>query len=118
MAQPISDRVDEMLTGVRSDLAVKVFGDDLEALKNTANSIARVANSIQGAQDIRIERITGQQYLSINVNRQATARHGINAAEIHDVIETAIGGKTATEIYEANADFLLQYGYLKTFVIA
>jgi len=105
MAQPISDRVDEMLTGVRSDLAIKVFGDDLETLKATANEIAHIANSIQGAQDIRVERLTGQQYLSINVNRQATARHGINAAEIHDVIETAIGGKIATDIYEGERRF-------------
>ncbi len=105
MAQPISDRVDEMLTGVRSDLAIKVFGDNLEALKTTANDIARVANSIQGAQDIRVERLTGQQYLSITVNHQATARHGINAADIHDVIETAIGGKIATEIYEGERRF-------------
>ena len=105
MAQPISDRVDEMLTGVRSDLAVKVFGDDLEKLKATANDIAKVAGSIKGSQDIRVERLTGQQYLSITVNREAIARHGINAADIHDVIETAIGGKTATEIYEGERRF-------------
>ncbi len=105
MAQPISDRVDEMLTGVRSDLAVKVFGDDLEKLKTTANDIARIASSIKGAQDIRVERLTGQQYLSIIVNREAIARHGINASDIHDVIETAIGGKTATEIYEGERRF-------------
>ncbi len=105
MAQPISDRVDEMLTGVRSDLAVKVFGDDLEQLKATANDIARLAGTIQGAQDIRVERLTGQQYLSITVNREAIARHSINAADIHDVIETAIGGKTATEIYEGERRF-------------
>ncbi|MBT9097604.1 efflux RND transporter permease subunit [Methylovulum psychrotolerans] len=105
MAQPISDRVDEMLTGVRSDLAIKVFGDDLEKLKNTANTIAKVAGTIPGAQDIRVERLTGQQYLSITVNREAIARHGINAAAIHDVIETAIGGKIATEIYEGERRF-------------
>ncbi len=105
MAQPISDRVDEMLTGVRSDLAVKVFGDDLEKLKAAANDIAKVAGSIKGSQDIRVERLTGQQYLSITVNREAIARHGINAADIHDVIETAIGGKTATEIYEGERRF-------------
>lgn len=105
MAQPISDRVDEMLTGVRSDLAVKVFGDDLEQLKASANSIVQLAGTIQGAQDIRVERLTGQQYLSITVNREAIARHGINAADIHDVIDTAIGGKTATEIYEGERRF-------------
>jgi cobalt-zinc-cadmium resistance protein CzcA len=105
MAQPISDRVDEMLTGVRSDLAVKVFGDDLEKLKTAANNIARIASSIKGSQDIRVERLTGQQYLSITVNREAIARHGINASDIHDVIETAIGGKAATEIYEGERRF-------------
>ncbi|MDD5276481.1 MAG: CusA/CzcA family heavy metal efflux RND transporter [Methylovulum sp.] len=105
MAQPISDRVDEMLTGVRSDLAIKVFGDNLEQLKNTANDIARIAGTIKGAQDIRVERLTGQQYLSIIVDREAIARHDINAADIHDVIETAIGGKTATEIYEGERRF-------------
>lgn len=105
MAQPISDRVDEMLTGVKADLAVKVFGDDLENLKKAANDIARVAATIKGANDIRIERLTGQQYLSIIINRDAIARHGINAADIHDVIETAIGGKTATEIYEGERRF-------------
>ncbi|MDD2725384.1 MAG: CusA/CzcA family heavy metal efflux RND transporter [Methylovulum sp.] len=105
MAQPISDRVDEMLTGVRSDLAVKIFGDDLEQLKTTANAIAKVAGNVKGSQDIRVERLTGQQYLSITVNREAIARHGINASAIHDVIETAIGGKTATEIYEGERRF-------------
>ncbi|MCF7966228.1 MAG: CusA/CzcA family heavy metal efflux RND transporter [Methylobacter tundripaludum] len=105
MAQPISDRVDEMLTGVRSDLAVKIFGDDLEQLKTTANDIARLAGAIQGAQDIRVERLTGQQYLSITINREAIARHSINAADINEVIETAIGGKTATEIYEGERRF-------------
>jgi len=105
MAQPISDRVDEMITGVRSDVAVKVFGDDLEALRTTANEIARVAGTIQGAQDIRVERVTGQQYLSITVNRESIARHGLNASEINDVIETAIGGKIATEIYEGERRF-------------
>jgi cobalt-zinc-cadmium resistance protein CzcA len=75
MAQPISDRVDEMVTGVRSDVAIKVFGDDLEMLKKKAEEIAKVAQSIQGAQDLRVERVTGQQYLSIDIDRQAIARH-------------------------------------------
>lgn len=105
MAQPISDRVDEMVTGVRSDVAVKVFGDDLELLKQTANDIAKVAGEIKGAQDIRVERVTGQQYLNIIIDREAIARHGLNASDIHEVIETAIGGKIATEIYEGERRF-------------
>lgn len=115
MAQPISDRVDEMLTGVRSDLAIKVFGDDLEKLKATANEISRVAGGIQGAEDIRVERLTGQQYLSITVNREATARHGINASDINDVIETAIGNKTTTEIYEGERRFTASVRFPESF---
>jgi len=105
MAQPISDRVDEMVTGVRSDVAIKLFGDDLDTLKQRADVIARVAGTIKGAQDIRVERVTGQQYLAIEVDRQAIARYGLNVADVHDVIETAIGGKQATEIYEGERRF-------------
>jgi len=115
MAQPISDRVDEMVTGVRSDVAVKVFGDDLSVLTNKASEIAKVAGTIPGAQDIRVERVTGQQYLSIVIDRGAIARHGINASDIHDIIETAIGGKVATEIYEGERRFSAMVRYPVSF---
>ena len=105
MAQPISDRVDEMVTGVRSDIAVKVFGDDLDQLKKVAGQIGKVAQSLQGAQDLRIERISGQQYLSIEIDRQAIARLGINVGDVNDLLETAVGGKVATEIFEGERRF-------------
>jgi len=105
MAQPISDRVDEMVSGVRSDVAVKVFGDDLGKLRDLAGEIARVAGGIKGSQDIRIERVTGQQYLSIEIDRQAIARYGLNVSDIHDLIEIAIGGKRATDIFEGERRF-------------
>ncbi len=105
MAQPISDRVDEMVSGVRSDVAVKVFGDDLDKLRELAGEISRVAGGIQGSQDIRIERVSGQQYLSIEIDRQAIARYGLNVSDIHDVIEIAIGGKRATDIFEGERRF-------------
>ncbi|MDP1637354.1 MAG: CusA/CzcA family heavy metal efflux RND transporter [Candidatus Nitrotoga sp.] len=105
MAQPISDRVDEMVTGVRSDVAIKLFGDDIDTLKLKADAIAKVATSIKGAQDLRVEKVTGQQYLSINIDRQAIARHGLNVADINDVIETAIGGRKTTEIFEGERRF-------------
>ncbi|MBB1161343.1 efflux RND transporter permease subunit [Aquariibacter albus] len=105
MAQPISDRVDEMVTGVRADIAVKIFGDDLATLKTKADEIAKVAQGIRGAQDLRVERITGQQYLQIVIDRPAIARLGLNASDVHDVIEMAIGGKEATEIYEGERRF-------------
>jgi cobalt-zinc-cadmium resistance protein CzcA len=105
MAQPISDRVDEMVTGVRSDIAVKVFGDDLDELKRVANQIAKVAQGIQGAQDLRVERISGQQYLQIDIDRQAIARMGLNVSDVNDMIETAIGGKVASEVFEGERRF-------------
>jgi cobalt-zinc-cadmium resistance protein CzcA len=105
MAQPISDRVDEMVTGVRSDVAVKVFGDDLGVLKEKAEQIARIAATVKGARDLRVERVAGQQYLSIEIDRQAIARYGLNASDVHDVIETAVGGKAATDIYEGERRF-------------
>ncbi len=105
MAQPISDRVDEMVTGVRADVAIKLFGDDLEVLKEKAGEIARVAASVRGARDLRVERSGGQQYLTIAIDRQAIARHGLNVSDVHEVIETAIGGKAATEIYEGERRF-------------
>ncbi len=105
MAQPISDRVDEMVTGVRADIAVKVFGDDLETLISKANEVARVAQQIEGTGDIKVDRVIGQQNLTVTIDRQAIARHGLNASDVHDVIEAAVGGKAATEIYEGERRF-------------
>jgi cobalt-zinc-cadmium resistance protein CzcA len=105
MSQPIAQRVDEMVTGVRSQVAIKLFGDDLQELKATADRIAMVLSSIQGTRDLRIERVTGQQYFTVDIDRQAIARYGINVADINDAIETAIGGRVATEIYEGERRF-------------
>ena len=105
MAQPISDRVDEMVTGVRSDVAVKVFGDDLEKLKTVAAQIAGVAQTIAGAQDFRIERVSGQQYLQIEIDRQAIARLGLNVSDVHELLEIAVAGKRATDIFEGERRF-------------
>jgi cobalt-zinc-cadmium resistance protein CzcA len=105
MAQPISDRVDEMVTGVRADVAVKIFGDDLETLLDRANQVAKVAHGIRGTGDIKVDRVKGQQNLTVTIDRQAIARHGLNASDVHDVIEAAVGGKAATEIYEGERRF-------------
>jgi cobalt-zinc-cadmium resistance protein CzcA len=105
MSQPISDRVDEMVSGVRADVAVMLYGDDLNVLVEKAREIARVANTIRGTQDTRVDRVGGQQYLNITIDRRAIARYGLNAADVNDVIETAIAGKAATEIYEGERRF-------------
>jgi cobalt-zinc-cadmium resistance protein CzcA len=105
MAQPISDRVDEMVTGVRADIAVKVFGDDLDTLIEKANEVARTAQEVRGTGDIKVDRVIGQQNLTVTIDRQAIARHGLNASDVHDVIEAAVGGKAATEVYEGERRF-------------
>jgi cobalt-zinc-cadmium resistance protein CzcA len=105
MAQPISDRVDEMVAGVRADLAIKVFGDDLDKLLETAEAIARVTRSVPGSRDVRVEQVAGQQYLTIETDRRAIARYGINVADVNDVIHTAVGGRQTTEIYEGERRF-------------
>ncbi|MBS1822989.1 MAG: efflux RND transporter permease subunit [Acidobacteria bacterium] len=105
MSQPISDRVDEMVSGVRADVAVMLYGDDLNLLVQKANEIAKVATGIQGTQDTRVDRVGGQQYLTIDIDRSAIARYGLNAADVNDVIEAAIAGKSATEIYEGERRF-------------
>lgn len=105
LAQPISDRVDEMVTGVRADVAVKIFGDNLDDLVRTGNEVAKVAATVRGTADIKVDRVYGAQNLNITIDRQAIARYGLNAADVHDVIEAAVGGKLATEIYEGERRF-------------
>lgn len=105
MAQPISDRVDEMVTGVRADIAIKIFGDDLEVLVRKGNEVARAASRLPGTRDIKIDRIAGQNNINIKVNREAIARRGLNVSDVNDLIEAAIAGKTATEIYEGERRF-------------
>jgi heavy metal efflux system protein len=105
MAQPISDRVDEMVTGVRSDVAVKVFGPDIDELRLLAEQISGIAAHVRGAQDFRIEKVSGQQYLQIEINRQAIARHGFNVTDVRDFVEIAVGGKTATDVFEGEWRF-------------
>ena len=109
--QPIAQRVDEMVTGVRSQVAVKVFGDDLAELKKTSEDIARTMKSITGARDIRIERLTGQQTLTIELNRDRIARYGLNVSDIHDLIETAIGGRDVSVLYEGERRFAITIRY-------
>jgi cobalt-zinc-cadmium resistance protein CzcA len=100
LSQPISERVDEMVTGVRSQLAVKIFGDDLATLKDLSEQVARILKNTPGSRDIRIERLSGQQALTVDIDRNAIARQGLNVADVQNIIETAIGGKDVTTLYE------------------
>jgi cobalt-zinc-cadmium resistance protein CzcA len=100
LSQPIAERVDEMVTGVRSQLAVKIFGDDLATLKDLSEQVARILKNTPGSRDIRIERLSGQQALTVDIDRNAIARQGLNVADVQNIIETAIGGKDVTTLYE------------------
>lgn len=115
MSQPIAARVAEMVTGVRSDVAIKIFGDDLLTLKQTGEALLSLVAETPGASDLRIERLSGQQYLTIEIDRESIARYGINVADINDVIETAIGGRVATDVYEGERRFSLLVRYPESF---
>ncbi len=114
MAQPISDRVDELVTGVRADVAVKVFGDELGPMRETAQRIARIARTVSGVQDVLVERSAGQQYLTIDIDRESIARYGLNVQDVHDVLETAIAGRKVTDVYEGERRFAAVVRYEKT----
>ncbi len=107
LSQPIAQRVDEMVTGVRSQIAIKIFGDDLEQLRILSEQVARIVKSTPGARDIRIERLSGQQELTINIDRRAIARHGINVSDVNELISTAIGGKAVSQVFEGERRFTL-----------
>ena len=105
LSQPISERVDEMVTGVRSQLAIKIFGDDLAELRRISEQVARLLRLVPGARDIRIERLSGQQSLVIDIDRVAIARYGINVSDVHGIIEAAIGGREVSLLYEGERRF-------------
>ncbi len=106
--QPIQMRFNELLSGVRADVAVKVFGDDLDVMLTTAERIEKIIKNIPGAADVRIEQITGLPVLSIQMDRTKMARYGLNGNDIQDAINIAIGGRTAGLIFEGDRRFELQ----------
>jgi cobalt-zinc-cadmium resistance protein CzcA len=107
-SQPIQMRMQELMeAGVRSDIAVKIYGEDLEILRRTADQVADVIEHVQGAADVRAERVAGLPYTRIQVRREAIARHGIDAAAVLDTVE-AIGGKPVSQVVEGNQRFTLQ----------
>ena len=99
-SQPIALRVDELVSGVKSAIGIKIFGDDLDVLKQKGDAVARVLGTVRGAADVNVEKVSGLAYLQIEIDRDKIARYGINVADIQDVIETAIGGKEASKVYE------------------
>ncbi len=106
--QPIALRVDELISGVKSQLAIKIFGEDLDTLKKKAEEIAKVMSGIKGTMDLRVEQVSGQPYLHIDFDRKATARYGINISDAQEMIETAIRGGQPTQLFEGDKRFAVR----------
>jgi cobalt-zinc-cadmium resistance protein CzcA len=106
-SQPIELRVSELISGVRSDVAIKLFGDDLDKLKREAEKIARVVGKISGAEDVKVEQISGLPQLQIKPDRAAIARYGINVEAVNDLVESVVAGKQAGLVYEGEQRFNL-----------
>lgn len=105
ISQPIAARVDEMVSGVRSQVAVKIFGDDLDELRITGDAIAKALMATTGGTDLRVERVSGQEYLNIKIDRAAIARYGINVEDVNTLIEVAVQGRVATQVFEGERRF-------------
>ncbi len=99
-SQPIALRVNELISGIKSDLAIKIFGDDIEYLVATAEQIAPILGGIEGAADVAIEQVSGFWQIDVELNRRAMARHKINADTLNELVEVAVGGKNATVLFE------------------
>lgn len=103
--QPIEMRFNELIAGVRSDVAVKVFGDALEVMRRTADRIAVALGAIRGAADVRVEQVTGLPALTVNIDRTSAARYGLNVEDIQSVVRTALAGSEAGEVLEGDRRF-------------
>jgi cobalt-zinc-cadmium resistance protein CzcA len=106
-SQPIQLRFNELISGVRSDVAVKVFGDDQAVLNRTANAIAAVLQRVPGATGVKVEQTTGLPMLTVNIDRQAAARYGLNLADVQFAIGTAIGGQEAGTFFQGDRRFAI-----------
>ncbi len=104
-SQPIQCRIDELVAGTRAQLILRLFGEDMGILKSKADEMARVLAKIEGATDLLTEKITGQPYLTIEIDRPKIARYGLNISDIQNIIEIAVAGKAASKFYEENRSF-------------
>lgn len=98
--QPIAMTVDELLEGVRAELAIKVFGDDLDLLQSTAEEVSRAISTVRGSADVQVDQVSGTPQLIIRVNRKAVARYGINVEDVQATIRASVGGEVAGEVFE------------------
>ena len=105
LSQPIQLRFNELISGVRSDVAVKVFGDDMDVLNKTAGEIAETLKKLNGASEVKVEQTSGLPVLTINIDRDKAARFGLNVGDVQDTIAVAVGGRQAGTLYEGDRRF-------------
>ena len=109
--QPIEMRFNELITGVRADLAIKVFGEDLDILYQKATEIEKAISRVEGASDIIVEKVAGLPQMSVKFNRQKIARYGLNVEELNNIITMGFAGKTAGSVFEGEKQFDLVVRY-------
>lgn len=105
LSQPIQLRFNELISGVRSDLGIKIYGDDLTQLLKSGNEIAAVLGGIDGAQGVKVEQVAGLPMLSVEANRSALYRYALNVADVQDVLAIATGGEEAGQVFEGDQRF-------------
>jgi len=111
-SQPIEDNMEEAVSGVKGELATKIYGDDLRVLEAKADEIMKVMRGIQGVEDLGVLRVLGQPNLNIAVDREAAARYQINVADVQDAIQTAVGGNAVSQVLQGEARYDLTLRYL------
>ncbi|WP_444633926.1 efflux RND transporter permease subunit [Cupriavidus oxalaticus] len=104
-SQPIQLRFNELISGVRSDVAVKIFGDDNNVLNETAKKMAAVLQGIQGAQEVKVEQTTGLPMLTVNIDREKAARYGLNMSDVQDAVATGVGGRDSGTFFQGDRRF-------------
>src|SRR5580698_9333258 len=110
-SQPIEDNMEEAVSGVKGELATKIYGDDLPTLEEKADQIVRIMRGVKGIEDLGVFRVLGQPNLNVTINRNAAARYQINVSDVQDAIQTAVGGNALTQVLqgEARYDLVLRY---------
>jgi cobalt-zinc-cadmium resistance protein CzcA len=114
-SQPISDNVEEAVSGVKGALAVKIYGDDLKILEEKADQVVDIMKDIRGVEDLGVLRVRGQPNLNFTVDRAAAARYGINVSDVQDAIQTAVGGNALTQVLQGEQRYDLVLRYLPPF---
>ena len=114
-SQPISDNLEEAVSGVKGALAIKIYGDDLKTLEAKGDEIVGVMKTVRGVEDLGVFRVIGQPNLNFAVDRQRAARYGINVSDVQDAIQTAVGGNALTQVLDGEQRYDLVLRYLPTY---